>query len=899
MERSKLKKKIAVCGTFIFFCFAIASFALLAEEPPEKTDEEIQLIVSKAVELYREDRLFEAKELFEKVLRYRPEHSMAIRFMKRIARKIPAELPEQVIKETPKTAKKPVKEPPEGEDRKKKEISRKVSPALTGITEEEIQEMLKAAKSLYHRGQLLEAKEIFTDVCRHDSGNAVALDFLEKIMKKMMRRPLKKLYKKPKTEIREETEKVAQAPLPEEAPAKQTEELQDMSTEELKGIIALAKSLFHRGRIAESRKIIEDLRQFHKGDPELLRYLWNIEKELPDLPPGKTLDAAEEVRIAKKEKLPEPPKKKEAKPVSKKIVPEEAPEKPPAEVEQIAAPSRAEERQTAEMSEPAPFEGEAWMERREKAALSAEKIRPIYERPLYARTLKGSGIPVDTRPLVTRRKRSRHDDEPLKKGGITERQKNRMIAKARSLYYKGRFKESRDKFLEVREYSRWNPIAMRYLKKIAEEIPEKTAKKNIGELVFEARTLYEEGKYVEARERFLEIVREFPSDGNAARYAAKHVGEDAVEEAIDDRLIRIADAERDARSPVEAEYAVDSAASMYEEGEYDEAIRKIDEAVVKYPGDVQSTRYAVRYLKDVHLRNAEELQKKKRETEMAAAPYLSSTFYSGARSKDYEYAMGTRLTLVSDRDHRFEGEVEFSETEHIQTEWGLDQFQNNAKTGLKDTRWNTKQFDFTFAYTNTVFTPAAFRAGAHYINFFDFEKKVSTQDSATFFTGAEYEFFGNNRVGLSGYYSSYYDRMRDDPGLEIYQFNPKFGVSIFDRGGSSLYSELKGYYILKAEDGALGEDKDFVSVELSLSYTFKKILLKGSSWYGKQSYAVTNDGFDVENSPEIYKGGFGGAIRYAAIQDANFNLSFDINYFDDAGKSARASTLVFSIDCPF
>ena len=256
---------------------------------------------------------------------------------------------------------------------------------------------------------------------------------------------------------------------------------------------------------------------------------------------------------------------------------------------------------------------------------------------------------------------------------------------------------------------------------------------------------------------------------------------------------------------------------------------------------------------------------------MDVVPYYGFVDYANGSVKKDGHLAGAYTYLGYGLKHLFEGEIDYSRIDYDD-----------------DADFRLEQWDYSLVYTNFAIPNWKIRLGAHYVNSND----AQTDGSLIAITGAHYYVYGKWDGGLD-FYMTQYDNF--SPDMNAFQLTPHFGINFWQSEDKALRSDTRLYYINLTDDVGLG-DTEFYSLEEKVSLYAGPWSFGVFFWFGKQTFAVRNDGFTVYNLSEEHTSGYGGEIKFAFTRTARSGLTVRVaqENFEDFGSSQEASSLMFS-----
>ena len=190
-----------------------------------------------------------------------------------------------------------------------------------------------------------------------------------------------------------------------------------------------------------------------------------------------------------------------------------------------------------------------------------------------------------------------------------------------------------------------------------------------------------------------------------------------------------------------------------------------------------------------------------------------------------------------------------------------------------------QQLDATVAYANYQIPQVKLRMGIHYVG----GDQAPTTDGWAGFLGAHYYVVEKWDAGVDGYISYYANYPNE---LEVAQITPHIGINLLQGEHHTLRSDLKGYWIHPNQQ--INTSENLFSVEERLSFIWKQWTFSSFGWYGRQIFALRDDGFALYNLTEEHKGGFGLEAGYLFSKGLGLNLRIRREIFRELGASRNA-----------
>jgi hypothetical protein len=242
--------------------------------------------------------------------------------------------------------------------------------------------------------------------------------------------------------------------------------------------------------------------------------------------------------------------------------------------------------------------------------------------------------------------------------------------------------------------------------------------------------------------------------------------------------------------------------------------------------------------------------------------YSTPFFYHNSLTKKNGISVGT-YGYFSSPGHFLEGKLNYSDYE----------FSSSRISG----------YDAVLSYTNYQLANTGLKIGTNLLG----TSYADNDQGAVLFTGVKYFTSFNINLGVD-FYTSFY-RMYNNQ-QPVFQFTPSAGINIGD-----FYLETKGYYI-KLPEEAIIENKDMLSVEGALTYSYNNLFsIEGSGWIGDQAFAVRNSGFTVYNVPEKHFAGYGLAFNYSFSKQLKASVSWYNEHYYGIGNSEQSILVTFPI----
>ncbi len=255
--------------------------------------------------------------------------------------------------------------------------------------------------------------------------------------------------------------------------------------------------------------------------------------------------------------------------------------------------------------------------------------------------------------------------------------------------------------------------------------------------------------------------------------------------------------------------------------------------------------------------------------------YFTPLIYKDSPLKKGGYYLGTHLFYTHGKEHVAELAVDY------------------LRISYRNTDFKLRQYDFTLSYTNYSLKNIKLRGGLHYIS----NNDDATDKGMTFFGELLYYVPMKWNAGLEAYVTYYPDHpynLGTAKGIYVYQLNPKVGGYLTRNvGEGSLYFELKPYFIRVSRD--VGWDKNFYSVELSATYSYKELSITAFGYGGNQLFPVKHGGFVVYNFAEKRTSGYGLSVRYVFHPKASASITLfqdNFRYPGEQDTSSLTTTLI-------
>ncbi|OAG28572.1 hypothetical protein [Thermodesulfatator autotrophicus] len=256
-----------------------------------------------------------------------------------------------------------------------------------------------------------------------------------------------------------------------------------------------------------------------------------------------------------------------------------------------------------------------------------------------------------------------------------------------------------------------------------------------------------------------------------------------------------------------------------------------------------------------------------------ASLYLSYFDFQNSPVKDNGWTTTGYLSLKNSYAHTLE--------------LGISQTEIDYKIGN-----DLSQTDFNIVYSNTdqILKNYIFKFGFHYINTDD---ELTDSGKIFYFQWKYYQTYNWN-AGLEfaySLYNSFSTTSGDD--LNVFQVRPHFGY-YFAFLGKRIYGESRLYFIHTNENVGTFDRNNF-SFEQYFSTYIGLTDFKVSGWFGKQIFAVKNEGFVVYNLSDEYLGGFSFEVGHKITSKlrAAFNLSQE--WLKHSGYNDNVSQTVITL----
>jgi hypothetical protein len=205
------------------------------------------------------------------------------------------------------------------------------------------------------------------------------------------------------------------------------------------------------------------------------------------------------------------------------------------------------------------------------------------------------------------------------------------------------------------------------------------------------------------------------------------------------------------------------------------------------------------------------------------------------------------------------------------------------------------QTDFTIRFSDLgqLVPNYSLNMGFHYI---DTDDDV-TDEGKIFFGQATYFVSNIWNAGVQAAYSIYEDT-RDD--LSVVQIAPHIGYFYGSHPENRLYFESELFFIHTTDDIRIGNanhlgDREFLSFQQSVTYTYDAFHTKLYAWVGEQVFAVKNSGFVVYNLSDKYKGGMGIDTGYSFKNDWKITLNISREKLKHIGFSDSSKIKVATV----
>lgn len=257
-----------------------------------------------------------------------------------------------------------------------------------------------------------------------------------------------------------------------------------------------------------------------------------------------------------------------------------------------------------------------------------------------------------------------------------------------------------------------------------------------------------------------------------------------------------------------------------------------------------------------------------------ATSYVSFKDYAADSRKDRATYSGIYLDSWLSPSHRLELAMDYSEI------------------GWSD-GFEMQQQELTLAYTYAWSPVWSWRMGTHFL---DSEDPFSDQ-ARVLFGGVRYGIFDRWDAGLDLSWSRYPQHPAETAATQL---TAQWGWNFRRRIDYTWRSELRSYYIHLNRDPGHG-DRHLFSLEERLSWITDRWTASIFGWYGRQSFAVRNEGFALFNLAAIHQGGLGCELRVAISASTSIGARLSTEYFLDTplGPETRSVTSMVSISHPF
>lgn len=233
---------------------------------------------------------------------------------------------------------------------------------------------------------------------------------------------------------------------------------------------------------------------------------------------------------------------------------------------------------------------------------------------------------------------------------------------------------------------------------------------------------------------------------------------------------------------------------------------------------------------------------------------------------------------------------------YFQQSWSADRLEfaydrtevNYADSTVSD----LKQNDFTAVWTHYLDDHYFARFGGHYID----NNDDLSNEAFTIFAGVKYFEGYDFDLGVDVYYSYYTNYTSEDlmaKGLDVIQIEPGIGFTFGEYSSNigSFYTKIYYDYIKPDNDGYSQLRNDYHSAGFLLKNFNGKWTTVIGGWFGKQVFAVSNEGFVVYNLLEEHKGGAEFSVHYAFSDQLGVKVQFgyesfkEIDYNDASSKA--------------
>ena len=247
-------------------------------------------------------------------------------------------------------------------------------------------------------------------------------------------------------------------------------------------------------------------------------------------------------------------------------------------------------------------------------------------------------------------------------------------------------------------------------------------------------------------------------------------------------------------------------------------------------------------------------------------PYSSFLDYGANSQKKEGLAFGIYGSYYHNAGHKIEIGYEKLDVKYYQ-----------------DKRATLKQYDTTIIYSRYLNLKYIIRGGIHYIDSTD----TSADKALVYILGIKkYEGLKKD-YGVDFYYSDYKNK---NPKLSIYQISPYYGFAFGDFNSKIGSFYLKGRVNYMKTDSNQDRLKAKTSANLTLNNYNGKFITTLDTMFGKEIYAVLNDGFTAYDNENIYKSSLSLALQYAINKKEYIKIKLSTTKFEDE-ESKKVSTL--------
>lgn len=271
-----------------------------------------------------------------------------------------------------------------------------------------------------------------------------------------------------------------------------------------------------------------------------------------------------------------------------------------------------------------------------------------------------------------------------------------------------------------------------------------------------------------------------------------------------------------------------------------------------------------------------------RQTQFDLLPYASYINYNNAVIKNSSIIAGLYGYYGAGLKHTIEGDVAYN---RINFDEFIYEFEGRE---FRSEPFTINQADITLIYSNYMLNNLKWRFGSHII----FNDDSFNDNAFTVFGGLQrYRPYQYN-AGID-VYVSWYNNFT--PAITVLQATGTFGFyfgNYFTSG--NFYAETKGFYIKLSEDIGFG-DKQYASVEQSLSYFYKNLTLGGYIWAGYQVFGIQKDGFVVYNLAEKHLGAYGALVKFGLSEKSTLKFEVSRGRFKEFGSDQIANYLTFLV----